>query len=171
MNKQEQELCLSVFNVIAENTGVYIKGQYATEVSFVHEGYGGQSDLNLGQTGQEDNPRNAWVIDYKTKQGDWSDLKIKKKETTIYENHYTQLGAYRKAINPEARCAVVFVNLKSGEIEFVEISICNSVRRFTSYLYGSIPSQSRFNVSILVKAISRCWSIFQIINPCLARMS
>ncbi len=96
------DLCSDVHaNLMKETGGGFLYSEY----NFVSDDYGGQIDLYL-------NNQDGWVIDYKTKTDKW--------DTKLYDNHYMQLAAYRQAVAPEARCAIVFVHLNDEKVEFVE---------------------------------------------------
>ena len=78
--------------------------EWRAERSFAHPlGYGGKTDLHS----------QAWVIDYKTKDGDVS-------AAFLYDDHYMQLAAYRRALAPNARCAILFVSRDEPVARFVE---------------------------------------------------
>lgn len=71
---------------------------WVAEAPFAHEsGFGGRVDLHSPSTGI--------VVDYKTKDGDFSDGK-----KLAYEQHY-QLAAYQHGLHlPSNRCANIFVS-------------------------------------------------------------
>jgi len=100
-----ETLCNDVLDVIEQTTGTR-SGDWETETNFVFNGYGGQIDLIPPE----------WIIDYKTKQ---TADKFKPGKM-VYPEHKMQLSAYRKGVNPNARCANVFVCLEDGQIDFHE---------------------------------------------------
>jgi hypothetical protein len=102
---ESYQLCYDAMAVIYEKTGGV--DDWATEISFVSNGYGGQVDLaTIG-----------WIIDFKTKQ----EAAKFKPGKMAYDDHYTQLGAYREGMaQPFARCANLFVCLEDGQIDFHE---------------------------------------------------
>jgi hypothetical protein len=67
----------------------------------------------LGYAGMVDIHSPDWIVDYKTKDGDLSNVRC-------YEDHFRQLAAYREALGyPDAQCANVFISrdtkLENGE--------------------------------------------------------
>lgn len=104
-DKSNWYLCNDTWEKVSEKTGVSFDS-VTPELRFVSGGYGGQVDLS----------NNDWVIDYKTKQ---TADKFKPGKMA-YQDHYTQLAAYRQAIAPRARCANVFVCLEDGQVDFHE---------------------------------------------------
>jgi hypothetical protein len=73
---------------------------WAAEKSFAHPlGYGGKVDLHSPRV----------LVDFKTKDGPLTDLRL-------YDNHFMQLGAYAHGLNIEsAICAIVFVRRDEPE--------------------------------------------------------
>ena len=99
-------LCSKVWQEICRSTGH--NEAHHTELSFVSDlGYGGQIDLVM--------PCYEWIIDYKTKQ---TAAKFKPGKMA-YDEHRMQLAAYRMGLKlPKARCALLFVCLEDGQIDF-----------------------------------------------------
>jgi len=104
LDHELKPLCDDVNEVIAHHCDWQ---EWRPEVNFVSDGYGGQIDLSA----------NGWIIDFKTKQ----EAAKFKPGKMAYDDHCTQLGAYREGIGqPTARCANVFICLEDGQIDFHE---------------------------------------------------
>jgi hypothetical protein len=85
--------------------------KWTTEMSFAHpDGFGSKADLHS----------EAWVIDFKGKDGD--DAAFSKLE--VYEDHWMQLAATRKGLRLQfARAAIVYVSrTHPGVCRLIEIS-------------------------------------------------
>jgi hypothetical protein len=73
------------------------------ERSFAHPlGYGGKVDLHCAE----------WIIDFKTKDG--------VEGSKLWDDHYMQLAAYRRALCPNARAGILFVDRTQPICLFVE---------------------------------------------------
>ena len=85
--------------ITAEFPGV---ADWIAEASFAHEsGYGGKVDLHSPSTGI--------VVDYKGKDGDFSELDTYGKPKKLAWDQHWQLGAYQVGLRlPNADCANVF---------------------------------------------------------------
>lgn len=77
--------------------------KWSAERSFAHElGYGGKVDLHCPE----------WIIDFKTKDG--------VEGSKLYDEHYMQLAAYRRALCPNARAGILFVDRTEPICLFIE---------------------------------------------------
>jgi hypothetical protein len=77
--------------------------EWSAERSFAHElGYGGKVDLHCAE----------WIIDFKTKDG--------VEGSKLYDEHYMQLAAYRRALCPNARAGILFVDRTDPICLFIE---------------------------------------------------
>jgi hypothetical protein len=79
--------------------------KWETERSFAHrEGFGGKVDLHSAE----------WVIDFKTKDGDLSNVQV-------YDEHAMQLAGYRRGLDlPRARCANLFISRDTPKAVLLE---------------------------------------------------
>lgn len=94
--------------------------QWSPERSFAHPlGYGGKVDLHSAE----------WVIDFKTKDG--------VEGSKLYDEHLMQLAAYRRALCPQARAGILFVDRNEPICLFVEAeeeSLVSGLRMFDCLL-------------------------------------
>lgn len=102
----EYELCEKVWSSISFNTNHVIPKGMAEQMIASPLGYAGCVDLVL----------DGWIIDYKTK----LEASKFKPGKMVYDEHVIQLAAYRKEINPSARCANIFICIETGEVDFHE---------------------------------------------------
>lgn len=107
-DEHEMLICNNVWESISAVTNHVIPEGKPEVYVASDEGYAGCVDLILDE----------WIIDYKTK----LEAKKFKPGRMVYDEHKIQLAAYRKAINPQARCANVFVCIETGEVDFHEHS-------------------------------------------------
>jgi hypothetical protein len=76
------------------------------------------TDTALGFGGKVDAHSPAWVIDFKTKEFTTEKLPL------TYENHWMQLGAYRKGLGiPDARGMIIYISINEpGLVHPVELN-------------------------------------------------
>lgn len=99
---------------------------WSAEKSFASpNGYGGKVDLHSAR----------WVIDYKSKEGDLSDV-------AVYDEHMMQLAAYRDGLRTDGPCGILFVSRDEPKVRLVpplDVEIERGARMFYAlldYWYG-----------------------------------
>lgn len=90
-----------VWQLLFQETGYQA---WTAERSFSTDKYGGKIDLSIVIPEDIDNYY-SYILDIKTK-----DKPLEGKTIEIYDEHKMQLGAYRQAVSPQARCGIVFVS-------------------------------------------------------------